>query len=62
METSDIPEKQPSAPGPGREASSQPKPLPLRRRLRWWIPALIIAIAVVNVARLHLSADLDGMF
>src|SRR5262252_2070054 len=62
METSDIPEKQPSAAGPGKETSSQPKPLPLRRRLRWWIPLLIVGIAVANVVRPRLSADLDGMF
>jgi len=62
METNDTPEKQPSSPGPLKEASNPGKALPLRRRLRWWIPAILVGIAVANVARVRLPADTDAMF
>src|SRR5438105_2854423 len=30
-------------------------------RLRWWIPAAIVALAFANIVRLRLSSDLDSM-
>jgi len=61
METNDRLENRSSPSGPGKEASNQAKELPLRRRLRWWIPAIIVGIAVANVARVRLSAEADAM-
>src|SRR6266702_2333183 len=30
-------------------------------RMRWWIPAIIVVIAIAAVIRVRASADLDGM-
>src|SRR6266851_5100014 len=33
-----------------------------KRRMRWWIPMTIVALAVANVARIRGSAELDSNF
>jgi len=33
-----------------------------KRRMRWWIPMTIVALAVANVARIRRSAELDSNF
>src|SRR6266496_5439899 len=33
-----------------------------KRRWRWWIPAVIVALAVANLARVRTSSDLDSNF
>src|SRR2546422_736409 len=33
-----------------------------KRRMRWWIPITIVALAVANVARIRLSGELDSNF
>ena len=33
-----------------------------RRRVRWWIPVVIVALAIANLVRLHFSVDLEGNF
>ena len=34
----------------------------VKRRMRWWVPIAIAALAVANVVRVRLSGDLDSMF
>jgi len=34
----------------------------VKRRMRWWIPIAIVALAVANVVRVRMSGDLDSMF
>src|SRR5437870_23153 len=33
-----------------------------KRRMRWWIPTTIVALAVANVVRIRLSGELDSNF
>jgi outer membrane protein assembly factor BamB len=52
----------PSVPNQPEEAkNTDKKPLPLRRRFRWWIAAIIVAAAAGNIARLRLTPELDNM-
>src|SRR3989442_2118811 len=46
-----------------KEKTSQEAEKPAaKRRMRWWIPMTIVALAVANVARIRGSAELDSNF
>ncbi|MBU6399242.1 MAG: PQQ-binding-like beta-propeller repeat protein [Verrucomicrobia bacterium] len=50
-----------SAINPPAPAAPAHAPLPLHRRLRWWLPVILAAAAAGNVYRLRAAADLDTM-
>ncbi len=61
MERNNTPPGDSSVPITGAETKDRVNLLPLRGRLRWWIPASILAIAAANVVRLRFTLELDTM-